>query len=90
MLEVRADVYEMSLTDASRYRKEHRNNPDLPIPGKLVPPHPAEPEKTAEPPKDAEASAAPGGQADEIPKDFKLPTYAIGKPPARASRPLCG
>ncbi|MFR3822592.1 MAG: ParB N-terminal domain-containing protein [Hungatella hathewayi] len=24
MLEVRADVYEMALTDASRYRKEHR------------------------------------------------------------------
>lgn len=80
MLEVRADVYEMSLTDASRYRKEHRNNPDLPIPGKLVLPRPAEPEKSTEPPKDTEAPAAPGGQADEIPKDFKLPITKEGQP----------
>ena len=31
MLEVRADVYEMPLPEASRYRKEHRDKPDIPI-----------------------------------------------------------
>ena len=76
MLEVRADVYEMTLTDASRYRKEHRNDPDLPIPGKLVDPHPAEPEK-------AEAEQAPAAEPpkaeDEIPKDFTLPITKEGQ-----------
>lgn len=72
-LEVRAEVYEMPLTEASRYRKEHRDKPDLPIPGKLIPLHPAEPEKPAEPPKGTEAPATPTGQDEEIPKDFTLP-----------------
>ena len=76
MLEVRAEVYEMPLTEASRYRKEHRDKPDLPIPGKLIPLHPAEPEKPAEPPKEAEA---PAGQDEEIPKDFKLPITKEGQ-----------
>ena len=79
MLEIRADVYEMSLTEASRYRKDHRGKPDLPIPGKLVPLHPAEPEKPAEPPKEAETTAAPGGQDEEIPKDFTLPITKEGQ-----------
>ena len=78
MLEVRADVYEMQLTEASRYRKEHRDKPDLPIPGKLVPLRPVEPEKPAGPPKDAEAPAAPGEQ-EEIPDDFKLPITKEGQ-----------
>ena len=75
-LEVRAEVYEMSLTEASRYRKEHRDKPDLPIPGKLIPLHPAEPEKPAEPPKEAEP---PAGQDEEIPKDFTLPITKEGQ-----------
>ena len=79
MLEVRAEVYEMPLTEASRYRKEHRDKPDLPIPGKLIPLHPAEPEKPAEPPKEAEAPAAPAGQDEEIPKDFTLPITKEGQ-----------
>ena len=37
MLEVRADVYEMSLAQASEYRKGHRDKPLMPVPGKLVP-----------------------------------------------------
>ncbi len=78
-LEVRAEVYEMPLTEASHYRKEHRDKPNLPIPGKLVPLHPAEPEKPAEPPKEAEALAAPGGQDEEIPKDFTLPITKEGQ-----------
>lgn len=79
MLEIRADVYEMPLTEASRYRRDHRDKPDLPIPGKLVPLHPAEPEKPAEPPKEAEAPATPGGQDEEIPKDFTLPITKEGQ-----------
>ncbi|NBI11692.1 ParB/RepB/Spo0J family partition protein, partial [Colidextribacter sp. OB.20] len=76
MLEVRAEVYEMPLTEASRYRKDHRDKPDLPIPGKLIPVRPAEPEKPADPPKEAEA---PGGQDEEIPKDFTLPITKEGQ-----------
>ena len=79
MLEVRAELYEMPLTEASRYRKEHRDKPDLPIPGKLIPLHPAEPEKPADPPKEAEAPAAPAGQDEEIPKDFTLPITKEGQ-----------
>ena len=77
MLEVRADVYEMALTDASRYRKEHRKNPDLPIPGKLVDPHPAEPEKTGA--EQAPAAAPDKPTEDEIPKDFTLPITREGQ-----------
>ena len=76
MLEVRAEVYEMPLTEASRYRKDHRDKPDLPIPGKLIPVRPAEPEKPADPPKEAET---PGGQDEEIPKDFTLPITKEGQ-----------
>ncbi len=79
MLEIRAEVYEMPLTEASRYRKEHRDKPDLPIPGKLVPLRPAEPEKPAEPSKEAEAPAAPSRQDEEIPKDFTLPITKEGQ-----------
>ena len=77
MLEVRADVYEMALTDASRYRKEHRNDPDLPIPGKLVDPHPAEPEKAET--EQAPAAAPDKPTEDEIPKDFTLPITKEGQ-----------
>lgn len=78
-LEVLANVYEMTLTEASRYRKEHRTNPGLPIPGKLVPRHQPEPEKVTEPPKDTEGPAAPSEQDEEIPKDFKLPITKEGQ-----------
>ena len=79
ILEIRAEVYEMPLTEASRYRKEHRDKPDLPIPGKLVPLRPAEPEKPAEPPKEAEVPTAPSGQDEEIPTDFTLPITKEGQ-----------
>ena len=78
-LEILSNVYEMTLTEASRYRKEHRTDPDLPIPGKLVPRHPPEPEKVTEPPKDTEGPAAPSEQDEEIPKDFKLPITKEGQ-----------
>lgn len=63
--------------DASRYRKEHRKNPDLPIPGKLVDPHPAEPEKTGA--EQAPAAAPDKPTEDEIPKDFTLPITREGQ-----------
>ena len=51
MLEVRADVYEMSLAQASEYRKGHRDKPLMPVPGKLVPYPPEEPAKRIRPRK---------------------------------------
>ena len=66
-LEVRAEVYDMTPLEASRYRREHRNNPDLPIPGKLIPAHPPKEEPTVE----AEARNQ-GEEEFVIPKDFKV------------------
>ena len=40
MLEILAEVYDMSPMAANRYRKEHHADPDIPIPGKLLPAHP--------------------------------------------------
>ena len=45
MLEVRADVYEMTLAQANEYRRGHRDKPLMPVPGKLVPYPPEEPAK---------------------------------------------
>ena len=38
MLEILAEVYDMSPMAANRYRKEHHADPDIPIPRKLLPP----------------------------------------------------
>ena len=90
MLEVRADVYDMTLKEASDYRRNHRKQPDLPIPGKLIPYPPVEPEKAkapapaksdegkkpAEPLKEDKAAPA---EVDEIPKDFTLPITKAGQ-----------
>lgn len=81
MKEIRADVYEMTLADASRYRKEHRKGPKLAIPGKLLPLHPVEPKK--EPPAKVVTEKKPEGPPkepeEEIPKDFKLPITKEGQ-----------
>ena len=77
MLEVRADVYEMSLAQASEYRKGHRDKPLMPIPGKLVPYPPEEPakaDKTPEPPAGKEP------EDEELPKDLKIPLTKEGQP----------
>lgn len=77
MLEVRADVYEMSLAQASEYRKGHRDKPLMPIPGKLVPYPPEEPakaDKTSEPPAGKEP------EDEELPKDLKIPLTKEGQP----------
>ena len=76
MLEVRADVYEMTLAQANEYRKGHREKPLMPIPGKLVP---YLPEKPA---KDEKAPDAPSEkpQEDELIQDLKIPLTKEGQP----------
>ncbi len=75
MQEVRADVYDMTVFDASRYRREHRANPDLSIPGKLVPLSP-----------DTPVVSERGGEAPEaeepLPEDVKIPLAPLGQPEA--------
>ena len=65
MLEIRADVYAMKLSEASDYRRNRDKNP--PIPGTLILPFPTQqPEKAVDgekgekPPLAAEAPSAPG------------------------------
>ena len=74
MLEVRADVYEMSLAQASEYRKGHRDKPLMPVPGKLVPYPPEEPAKADKAPE------APAVGDEELPKDLKIPLTKEGQP----------
>ena len=73
-LEVKAEVYEMTLPEASRYRKEHRAKPDLPVPGTLLPAHPPKEEPAAE--KDAPAQDE---EEFELPKNFSLPITKEGQ-----------
>lgn len=65
MLEIRADVYAMKLSEASDYRKNRDKNP--PIPGTLILPFPTQQpekavdgEKTENPPLAAEVPPTPG------------------------------
>ena len=73
MLEILADVYDMTPLEANRYRREHRTNPDLPIPGKLLPAHPPKEEPAG---KDAPAQDE---EEFEIPKNFSLPIAKEGQ-----------
>ena len=77
MLEVRADVYEMTLAQANEYRRGHRDKPLMPVPGKLVPYPPEEPAKADKAPK------PPAGKEledEELPKDLKIPLTKEGQP----------
>ena len=74
MLEVRADVYEMTLAQAAEYRKGHRDKPLMPVPGKLVPYPPEEPAKADKAPE------APAVGDEELPKDLKIPLTKEGQP----------
>ena len=74
MLEILADVYDMTPLEANRYRREHRTNPDLPIPGKLLPAHPPKEE-----PADAKDAPAQDEEEFEIPKNFSLPIAKEGQ-----------
>ena len=74
MLEVRADVYEMTLTQANEYRKGHRDKPLMPVPGKLVPYPPEEPAKADKAPE------APAVGDEELPENLKIPLTKEGQP----------
>ena len=74
MLEVRADVYEMSLAQAGEYRKGHRDKPLMPVPGKLVPYPPEEPAKADKAPE------APAVGDEELPENLKIPLTKEGQP----------
>ena len=74
MLEVRADVYEMSLAQASEYHKGHRDKPLMPVPGKLVPYPPEEPAKADKAPE------APAVGDEELPENLKIPLTKEGQP----------
>ena len=74
MLEVRADVYEMSLAQASEYRKGHRDKPLMPVPGKLVPYPPEEPAKADKAPE------APAVGDEELPENLKISLTKEGQP----------
>ena len=74
MLEVRADVYEMSLALATEYRKGHRDKPLIPVPGKLVPYPPEEPAKADKAPE------APAVGDEELPENLKIPLTKEGQP----------
>lgn len=71
--EVKVQVYDMNPFEAGRYRREHRSNPDLPVPGKLILPKPPE-----EPAVDA-AEPDKDGDEFEVPKDFTLPIAKEGQ-----------
>ena len=74
MLEILAEVYDMSPMAANRYRKEHHADPDIPIPGKLLPAHPPKEEPVTE--KDAPAQDE---EEFELPKNFTLPITKEGQ-----------
>ena len=74
MLEVRADVYEMTLAQANEYRRGHRDKPLMPVPGKLVPYPPEEPAKADKTPE------APAVEDEELPENLKIPLTKEGQP----------
>jgi len=74
MLEVLADVYDMAPSEASRYRREHRTNPDLPVPGKLLPAHPPKEEPAA-----GQDAPTQDEEAFEVPENFTLPITKEGQ-----------
>ena len=74
MLEVRADVYEMTIAQANEYRRGHRDKPLMPVPGKLVPYPPEEPAKADKTPE------APAVEDEELPENLKIPLTKEGQP----------
>ena len=77
--DIPAHVYEMTMQEAIAYRKAVKQNPNVPIPGKLVVPNADKDMAFAVPsekPKEDKAPAAPG----ERPKEDKTPTAPGEKP----------
>lgn len=77
MLEIKADVYDMSLKEASDYRRARHSDKPLPIPGKLLPPKAPEKDKTDASP--TQETAKDKADEAEIPEDFKLPLTHEGQ-----------
>ena len=78
MLEIKADVYDMTMKEATDYRRARHTDKPLPIPGKLVPPgEPAKADKAAAPAPEAKEGK---DTEPEIPEDFKLPLTRQGQP----------
>ena len=82
--DIPAHVYEMTMQEAIAYRKAVKNNPNAPIPGKLL-----EPVPDKDMSKSAEAPAAPGDKTKEdkspaapgdMTKDDKAPAAPGEKP----------
>ena len=77
--DIPAHVYEMTMQEAIAYRKAVKQNPNAPIPGKLVVPN-ADKDKAfavpGEKPKEDKAPAAPG----DTPKEDKAPAAPGEKP----------
>ena len=82
--DIPAHVYEMTMQEAIAYRKAVKNNPNAPIPGKLL-----EPVPDKDMTKSAEAPAAPGDKTKEdkspaapgdMTKDDKTPAAPSEKP----------
>ena len=77
--DIPAHVYEMTMQEAIAYRKAVKQNPNAPIPGKLVVPNEDKDKAFAVPsekPKEDKAPAAPG----EKPKEDKAPATPGEKP----------
>ena len=77
MLEIKADVYEMTLKEASDYRRARHTDKPLPIPGKLIPP--GEPAKAAQATTPVQEADKDKTDETEIPEDFKLPITREGQ-----------
>jgi len=86
--DIPAHVYEMTMQEAIAYRKAVKNNPNAPIPGKLL-----EPVPDKDMTKSAEAPAAPGDKTKEdkapaapgdTPKEDKAPAAPGEKPKDKA------
>ena len=75
MLEIKADVYEMTLKEASEYRRARHSDKPLPIPGKLIPPD--DPSKAVK--ETTQESGKDKADEPEIPADFKLPLTREGQ-----------
>ena len=90
MQDIPAQVYEMTMQEAIAYRKAVKNDPNTPIPGKLVVPTAEKelskegkaPTAPGEKPKEGEAPAAPG----ERPKEGEAPA-APGETPKEDKAP---
>ena len=99
--DIPAHVYEMTMQEAIAYRKAVKNNPNAPIPGKLLEPVPDKdmtksaeaPAAPGEKPKEDKAPAAPGDTPKEdktpaAPGEKDTPTVAELEAQAKSGQPI--